>query len=251
MNKTPWNTPENNEILISDKKMKFNEFVFSNNNQSFEITDELPSISKEHIAVDFKNFKLSEFLNYLNPDEELATGNLNGDFVLVDPFTNTGIIADLNISKLSFMQVDMGNLSFDAKSLGSDSYDFNVDMKGGEIDLDLKGDYIAFPGGANLDLDLNINQFNMTALTGFSQGEITETDGSFSGNFKLTGTLDQPKYEGSLNFNDADFKIKKFNSAFTLANETLNINNEGLSMDKFTIRDENQNTLIASGKIGT
>ncbi|WP_417370354.1 translocation/assembly module TamB domain-containing protein [Gelidibacter japonicus] len=251
LNKTPWNTPENNEILISDKKMEFNEFVFSNNNQSFEITDELPSISKEHIAVDFKNFKLREFLNYLNPDEELATGNLNGDFVLVDPFTNTGIIADLNISKLSFMQVDMGNLSFDAKSLGSDSYDFNVDMKGGEIDLDLKGDYIAFPGGANLDLDLNINQFNMTALTGFSQGEITETDGSFSGNFKLTGTLDQPKYEGSLNFNDADFKIKKFNSAFTLANETLNINNEGLSMDKFTIRDENQNTLIASGKIGT
>ncbi|MCK0114605.1 translocation/assembly module TamB [Gelidibacter sp. F63206] len=251
LNKTPWKIPENNEILISDKKMEFNEFIFSSDNQSFEITDKLSSVSKEHIAVDFKNFKLSELLSYLNPEEQLTTGNLNGNFVLVDPFTNTGIIADLDISQLSFMQVDLGSLNLDAKSLGSDSYDFNVDMKGGEIDLDLKGDYIAFPGGANLDLDLNINQFNMKALTGFSQGEIIETDGSFSGNFKLTGTLDQPKYEGNLNFNDADFKIKKFNAAFTLANETLYINNEGLSMDKFTIRDENQNTLIASGKIGT
>lgn len=251
LNKTPWNTPENNEILISDKKMEFNEFIFSHENQSFEITDDLPSVSKTHIAVDFKNFKLSEFLNYLNPDEELATGNLNGDFVLVEPFSNTGIIANLDISELSFMQVDMGNFSLDAKSLGSDSYDFNVVMKDGEIDLDLKGDYVAIPGGANIDLDLNINQFNMKGLTGLSQGEITDTDGSFSGKFKLNGTLDKPKYEGSLTFKDADFKIKAFNTAFTLAKETLNITNEALSLDKFTITDENQNTLVASGKIGT
>lgn len=251
LNKTPWDTPENNEILISKKKMEFNDFIFSHDNQSFEITDDLPSVSKPHIAVDFKNFKLSEFLNYLNPEEELATGNLNGDFILVEPFINTGIIADLDISTLSFMQVDMGNLSLNAQSLGSDSYDFNVDINGGEIDMDLKGDYIAIPGGAELDLDLDINQFNMKALTGFSQGEITETDGSFSGKFKLNGTLDKPQYAGSLTFNDADFKIKMFNSAFTLPKETLKINNEGLAMDKFTIRDENENTLVASGKIGT
>lgn len=251
LNKTPWYTPENNEILISDKKIEFNEFIFSHENQSFEITDDLSSVSKAHIAVDFENFKLSEFLNYLNPDKELATGNLNGDFVLVEPFSNTGIIADLDISQLSFMQVDMGNLNLDAKSLGSDSYDFNVEMNGGEIDLDLKGDYVAIPGGANLDLNLDIKKFNMKALTGFSQGEITDTNGSFSGKFKLNGTLDKPRYEGSLTFNDADFKIKAFNSAFTLAKETLNINNEALSFNNFTIRDENDNTLMASGMIGT
>src|SRR5690606_8476687 len=87
LNKNPWHTPENNEILISNKKMEFNEFLFSYDNQSFEITDKLPTIAKEHIAVDFKNFKLSEFLSYLNPEEQLATGNINGDFVLVEPFT--------------------------------------------------------------------------------------------------------------------------------------------------------------------
>lgn len=251
LNATPWNTPQNNEILISDKNMEFNDFIFSHDNQSFEITDDLSTISEKHIAVDFKNFKISEFLNYLNPEQQLATGNINGDFVLVEPFTNTGIIADLDISDLSFMQVDLGVMNLDAKSLGSNSYDFNIDMKDGEIDLDLNGDYVAVPGGANLDLNLDINKFNMKALTGFSQGEVTETDGSFSGNFKLNGTLDQPKYEGSLKFNDADFKIKMFNTAFTLANETLNVNNTAFSMDHFTITDENNNTLVASGKIGT
>ncbi len=250
INKAPWNSPESNEILLSDKKLVFNDFNFDRADQSFEITDKLSTISKEHIAVQFQNFKLSEFLNYLNPQKELATGNLNGDFILEDPFSNTGIVADLGIEQLSLMQVDLGNLNLDAKSLGNDSYDFNVDMNGGEIDLDLKGDYVAIPGGANLDLNLDINRFNMKALTGFSQGEITETDGSFSGNFKLNGTLEKPIYEGKLNFKDADFKIKMFNAAFTLADETLHIDNVGISMDKFTILDENQNTLIASGKIG-
>ena len=250
LNKAPWNTPENNEILISDKKMVFNDFVFSRKDQSFEITDKLPAMSAEHMAVHFQNFKLSEFLNYLNPDKELATGNLNGDLILEDPFINTGIIADLDMSSLSLMQVDLGNLSIDGKSLGNNSYDFNVAMNGGEIDLDLKGDYVAIPGGAKLDLKLDINQFNMKALTGFSQGEITETDGSFSGNFKLNGTLEEPTYDGHLNFKDADFKIRMFNAAFTLADETVNIDNVGLSMDNFTVRDENQNTLIVSGKIG-
>ncbi|MGJ8590940.1 MAG: translocation/assembly module TamB domain-containing protein [Aquaticitalea sp.] len=251
LNKTPWNTPETNEIIFTENKLAFTDFRFSKNDQSVEITDKLPSISKDHIAIDFKNFKLSEFLSYLNPDEKLATGNLNGDFVLQEPFADTGIVADLDISQLSFMQVDMGTLSLDAKSLGGNSYDFNADMKGGEIDLDLKGDYIANESGANLDLNLDINQFNMKALTGFSQGQLTETDGSFSGNFKLSGTTTEPRYEGYLDFKDADFKIAMFNSAFTLTKENLQINNDGLSMDNFTIRDENQNTLVATGMIGT
>ncbi|MEO6348704.1 MAG: translocation/assembly module TamB domain-containing protein, partial [Aquaticitalea sp.] len=251
LNKTPWTTPENNEIIYTKNKLAFNDFRFSNGDQSVEITDKFPSITKDHVAIDFKNFKLSEFLSYLNPDNELATGNLNGNFVVEEPFTNTGIIADLDISQLSFMDVDMGTLSLDAKSLGGRSYDFNADIKGGEIDLDLKGDYVANTSGANLNLDLNINQFNMKALTGFSQGQITETDGSFKGNFKLSGTPTAPKYDGQLTFNDADFKVAMFNAAFTLSNENLKVDNQGLVMDNFTIRDENQNTFVMSGKIGT
>ncbi|TDU42957.1 uncharacterized protein DUF490 [Gelidibacter sediminis] len=251
LNKSPWKVPESNEILIRNQKLEFNDFIFSRENQTFEMTDKFPSISKDHIAAEFKNFKLSELLNYLNPEDELATGNLNGTFILEDPFTNTGIVADLNIQSLSFMQVDMGTLSLDAKSLGFDTYDFNVDIDGGEIDLNLTGDYVAVQNDAQLDMTLDINRFNMAALTGFSQGEIIDTDGSFSGNFKLNGTLSAPKYEGNLHFNNADFKIRRFNSAFTLANETLKITNDGLSMDNFTILDENLNKMVASGRIGT
>ena len=251
LNKALWTIPQDNEIIITETKLEFNDFIINKDNQSVEITDKLPSINKNHIALNYKNFELSEVFDYLNPDDQLASGTLSGSFIVEDPFTETGLVANLDISQLQMMDVDMGTLSIDAKSLGGNSYDFNAALQGGDIDLEVTGDYLANVEGARLDLNLDINEFKMDALTGFSQGEISETDGSFTGNFTVNGTTKEPRYEGSLNFSNADFKIAMFNSAFTLADETLNMNNEGINMTDFTVLDENQNTFVMSGTIGT
>ncbi len=251
VNSNPWETPQDNEIIITENNLDFNNFRFNRNNQSVEFSNKAPNVSKDHIAINFKNFELSAFLNYLNPEEKLATGNLNGDFILEEPFGNTGIIADLEINKLNILDVDLGTLSVDAKSLGGNSYDFKMSVKEGAVDLDLTGDYIATTNDAKLDLDLKINEFKMKALEGFSMGAIKNGDGSFSGKFTVSGTRLNPKYEGNLSFNDADFTITQLNAPFTLANENLKIDNEGVYMDHFTVRDENNNTFVVSGEVGT
>lgn len=251
LNKNTWSIPIDNEVILTENKLAFNKFKINKNAQSIEITDALQSVEKEHIAIRYNNFKVSEVLNYLNPKSNLATGVLNGDFILEEPFKNTGVLADLDITQLNVMDVDLGVLSVDAKALGANNYDINASLKEGEIDLNLKGDYVAKNTEAALDLSLDINRFNMEALTGFSQGEIRETAGGFSGNFKLNGTTKAPKYQGQLNFDNANFKLAMFNAAFSLKNETLKINNDEVSMNDFTIRDENQNAFIVSGNIGT
>lgn len=251
LNSGKWVTPENNEALILAQKLKFNDFNFSRNSQTVEVTHALDGITRDHVAIDFKNFELSEILSYLNPEEELAKGILDGNFVLEDPYTNTGILADLNISKLDFLNVDLGTMSIDAKSQGGDKYDFKLDLQGGEVALDLAGEYLAKEKDPELDMDLNIKEFRMKALEGFSQGEIINGDGAFSGDFHIKGNLKEPEYDGELNFKDAGFKVAKLNSGFNLKNETLKINNKGLFMDSFVIRDENDNTFSIDGNIGT
>ncbi len=248
--KNPWRVPANNEVLLSESKIEFNEFRFSRNDQSLEFTDKLPN-EKDHVGVLFENFKLSEFLNYLNPEEKLATGILNGQVVVEDIFGSTGLLADIDIQQLSLLDVNLGTLSVDAGSTGGNGYDFNAALKEGAIDMDITGDYVATTETPNLNLDIDINEFKMKALEGFTQGEVTEADGSFSGQFTVNGTLDEPVYKGNLLFSNADFKVAKLNAAFTLADEELNIDNKGLSMSDFTIADENGNTFAASGSIGT
>ncbi|WP_256867451.1 translocation/assembly module TamB domain-containing protein [Winogradskyella forsetii] len=251
LNKEKWMIPASNEIVFVDKNLEFTDFKITKNNQSIEITDKLPNFTKQHIAIEFGNFEINEVFNYLNPETEIASGQLNGNFILEDPFANTGLVADLSIEQFNVLNTDLGVLSINGNSLGAGSYAFNAGLKGGDIDFDLVGDYMVSNNTANLDLNLDINTFKMKALNTLSLGEIKETDGSFSGAFKVTGTTTDPQYNGSITFDNAGFNIAKLNTKFKMANETLNIDNDGLSMSNFTISDENNNDLVLSGDIGT
>ena len=251
LNSNTWKISKNNEVILENNKLSFSDFKISKDNQSIEITDKIARISKDHIALNYKNFEINEVFNYLSPENEIATGILNGDFILEQPFEDTGIIANLNISQLQVLKTDFGKLSLDAKSLENEKYDFNAALKGGAIDLDLKGDYLVDNNNANLNLDLAINSFKMEALNTLSLGEIKETSGSFSGDFKVTGKTTDPKYKGSLHFTNAAFNVTKLNAKFNLKDETLVIDNSGLSMNNFTVLDAEKNSLVLSGDVKT
>ena len=250
-NQEPWLVPANNKMVYTGNSLNFTNFKISNGNQSVELTDSLQNITKEHVAIDFKRFNLADFLSYFNTESKLASGTINGDFILEEPFKDTGILADLEINTLEILKANLGTLAITGRSLGGNNYAFNSTLKGGDIDLDLVGDYGANKTGANLDLRLDINAFKMQALEKFSQGYLKNTSGDFSGNFKLSGTSTNPIYQGKLDFNAAKFNIAMFNAAFTLENETLSANNKGITLSNFTIKDDNNNNLIVSGDIGT
>lgn len=252
LNKRQWLIPNTNEIVLTDKNIDFNDFTISRDKQSIEITDKLPNIEKSHIALDFKNFKISEIFSYLNPEAQLATGQLNGNVILENPFAETGLLADLSIENFTVLETDMGTFSMNGNSLNNNnSYAFNARLKGGDIDFDLFGDYTATATAADLDLNLNINEFKMKALNTLALGEVKNAVGSFNGKFKVTGTTADPIYNGALNFNNAGFNIAKLNTIFSMPNETLNVNNAGLTMSNFTILDANKNALVLSGEVGT
>ncbi|NNE32814.1 MAG: translocation/assembly module TamB [Winogradskyella sp.] len=251
LNNGKWTIPEDNQMILTETKLAFNKFKISKNNQSIEVTNKLQSVQKDHVALDFQNFEINEVFNYLNPESKITEGNLNGDFILENPFGETGLLADLSISNFEILNTDLGVLSVNGNALSANNYAFNIGLKGGAIDLDLVGDYIARTNDAELDLELRINQFKMEALNTLSLGEIKNGQGNFTGNFTVTGSTINPKYSGELNFNDAQFNISKLNTPFKLVSETLNINNEGISMDNFVVRDDNNNSLVMSGFIGT
>jgi len=251
INSNSWKIPAENEAILKGDSLIFNNFEISRNTQSIIITDKRPEISNLHTAFEFKNFNLNEILNYLNPQSELAKGKLNGHLILENPFEKTGIIAEIDISDLTVLDTDLGNLSLDAKSLGGDNYDFDASLKQKNVDLTLTGDYDVSEEIPKIDLDIDINEFKMKALNTLSLGEVEEGKGSFSGQFEVTGTTKNPQYQGQLKFNEAGFKISKLNTNFLLKDEILNIDNDGLSMNNFTIRDVNDNKLIVSGDIRT
>ncbi len=251
LNKVNWDIRPNNQITWSKNSLEFTDFTLSRNNQSLTVNNKMPNVQKEHIGVNFENFTLASILSYLNPEQDLANGKLSGNFIVQDPFTKPGMLADLSIADFKVMQIDMGRLSLNAQSGSNNNYDFDLDIKEGNIDLDLTGGYQASETAAQLDLNLDLNEVKMKAVEAFSFGEITDGNGSFSGNIQLSGTTAEPQYSGDLLFTDAGFKVAKLNTTFVLPNESLRLDNQGLYFNNFTIQDQNSNTFIVSGDVLT
>ena len=251
LNREPWTINPDNKIILAEALTRFENFTMSRNSQQLTVRNDMPGVTQKHIGVEFNGFKLSTLLSYLNPEEDLADGDLNGTFIVENPSGKTGLLADLDINKFTLSGVDMGTLSLNAKSENGSSYDLNLGIKGGAADLDLTGSYAASPDAAKLDLNLALNKVEMKTLEAFSGGELKESSGNLTGNLKIVGTTVEPQYEGAITFTNAKVKITKLNADFLLAQETLKLDNKGLYFDNFSIQDVDNNKFIVNGNLGT
>jgi hypothetical protein len=246
-----WQIPSNNSATYTNKKLTFTNFNFSNNNQQVAFLSNLENIENDHIALTYGNFKLKELFNYLNPEQQLVKGTVNGEFIIENPFANSGIIADASVSNLTLVNTDFGTMSLEAKSLESNHYNFSTQISGGVTKLNLNGDYFVENNDAMLNMQLAIENFDMKALETLSFGEIKKANGQLTGNFSISEKLSNPQYKGEINFLDASITAKKLNTQFTLVDEKLSVNNDGLQLNNFKVLDAENNQLSLSGKIGT
>ena len=251
LNYSEWKIPESNEVLIGDKSIQFNDFRMSRNNQEIEISNSMPEAQKEHIGIGFKNFNLEALFSYLNPEKSLASGNLNGNFIIEEPFKNTGLLANLEIQDLNVMEVPLGVLNLEAIAEGGQNYNLDLSIKGGNADLDLTGTYVAAETGAEVDLDLQLNELKMEAIEGFSDGAINTASGSVSGKMNVNGTIAEPKYDGDFRFDNAAFTVATLNAPFRIDDEILKIDTDGVYFDDFKINDTKNNSFVVNGEVLT
>ncbi|NKI25793.1 translocation/assembly module TamB [Arenibacter sp. 6A1] len=250
-NKKQWQIPADNQLLYAPNYIKAKDFILSRNQQELAVSSAFSDQQKEHIGVQFSNFRLSTFSSLLNPDESLAKGTLKGNFILEDPFGSTGLVTDLAIDQLEVTGIPLGHLATRATSKNGNNYDFDLKVNGGDLDLSVNGDFIAAESGAQLNLDLLLNELKIKALEQFAPGAITETSGSVNGKFKVSGTLAEPLYQGSFNFDKAGLLLKSLNTRFTMADETVSLDNKGIYLRNFTITDANNNRFALDGEVGT
>ncbi|MBD3627766.1 hypothetical protein, partial [Cyclobacterium sp.] len=224
LNKKRWSVPEVNEVWFADSSLVFNDFTFSRENQNLSFYNKPEGNT---IGLKFENFRLATFTSLLNPDEMVATGRVDGDFVVENPFGATGLLADISISDLNVLQVPLGNLALNAASkTDQKNYDFNLALRDEGIELELGGDYLADTSGAQLNLNLDMEKLEMAVLEGLSQGAISGAEGYLSGAFSVNGKTNAPEYQGKLRFNNTAFKVATLNAGFSLKDEEITLDNQ-------------------------
>ncbi|PIB38693.1 translocation/assembly module TamB domain-containing protein [Maribacter sp. 4G9] len=251
LNKKLWQVPEDNKIVIAESYTDFQNLILSRNNQSFQISTKVPKMNTDHIGIIFENFQLQSLLSLLNPDEPIAKGKVEGNFVILNPYDATGLVSELDISEFRLMGNPLGTLSLNASSKSLNDYDFNLILKDGGADLRLTGDYIAKQNDADLNLELDIQKFQTRIIQGFLRDQISNPSGYLSGSMLFNGSLSNPDYSGRLNFNDVGLTLADYKTNLNINEQQLYLNEEEITFNAFKVNDSDNGTFTLDGTIIT
>ncbi len=248
LNYQPWQIAPNNLIVIGKNGLNASNFVLSNQTQSINLQSQSKS-NNAPLAIDFKNFKIETLTSIVEKDSLLIGGAINGNALLSNLNSSPVFTSDLSIKDFNFKADTLGDIALKVNNRLANTLTANIAITGQGNQVNLDGFYKTNNGIFNMDL--NIKKLNIKSVQGFTMGNITQSSGFLTGNFKLTGNADAPKVRGDLQFNNGAFRVKPLNSYFTLLNDKITLNDDGILFNKFSLDDSATNKLVVNGLIYT
>lgn len=251
LNYERWIVDGDNKIQYLDKDINAHNFNLSKDAQQLNINSAGPEANTP-LHIDFKNFNMSTLTGFVQNDSLLVNGLLNGNAVVLNIQKQPTFTADLAVSNLSVYKDTIGNLTAKVNNNITNTYHADVSLKGYGNDVKINGDYVIKPANSSYDFVVDLVSMQMKSIEGFSQGAIKDARGNIFGKIAINGSLEKPNIDGKIHFNNTAFNVSKLNNIYKIDKEAIAIiNNKGIEINKFTIRDTINNAIVIDGVINT
>jgi len=244
-----WAVNSDNALEFGSKGLLAKDFSISNGGQVLSVNSDSQTMNAP-MTVNFKSFKIETLTRAAEQDSLQVGGVIDGNVHLSNLQKAMTFTADLNIRDFNFKEDTVGNIALKVNNQTADAYAADVSITGKGNQVNMKGLYYTNPAG-KLDLDLNIISLNMKGIEGFSFGSLRNASGTISGDLKIAGTTSAPEVRGSVNFNKVGFNVAMLNSYFTMPNESITFNNDGILFNDFTLVDSLGNKAVIAGTVYT
>jgi len=205
----------------------------------------------DDLNIGIKNFKLEDISHIVEKDSSFVKGNVDGNVLLKRINNSYGIIADANIFNLNIRNVPIGNLYVKAVNPTAERFDLDVKLSGADNNLTANGYFIPNGGSNSLNIKTDIQSLSMKTVEAFSMGEISESSGTVTGGFLVTGKPQNPDVTGTLTFNNAFLNPKFLNNRLEMKHESIELKHNGVYFDNFSLLDANQHATTVNGAIKT
>lgn len=243
-----WDLDES-EINIIGKGLSIDKFRIHNGSQSLSVDGGINSGHPDTLRVKMENFDLSS-LNQFQKKNLVLCGNAAGSaYLFTEPESDLGMLLNFQLDSLGISGAELGDIAvssqIDEEKKAVDLRLRNV-LNGKEI-IDLNGTLI--PKGRSLDIEADINGFNIKAAEPFLSNVFEEMGGKMSGRFLLRGKTDNIgiSSEGA-RFEDTLLKISATGAPYTL-NGPFSLNNDGIRFDGIDISDNSKGRATLDGTL--
>lgn len=235
----------NNQIVFdkSFQNFNFDNIILTHGNQEITFMGDIKGKTYKDLKLSFKNVDL----NQITPADPKFVFNGNLD-AIINYKQDKSIFqptASIQIDSLNINTVNLGHLNFDIT--GDETFKkFAVNSSIENENLEsfgVNGKFEIVEKSTILDLELNLDRFNLGILGPLGGEVISNIRGFASGNASITGNLKKPEINGRLYVDDAGLKIPYLNVDYSLSKRTV----VDLTDEKFLFK----NDVLTDTKFGT
>ncbi len=219
-----WYLNENNnrlnKVVFDDNfnEIRIDSLVLSRENQLIQLAGVLRDSTYKDLKVRFKDVNIGD----VTPDIDSLRlkGNMNGKFDFIQKngayYPNSTItIDDVNINETPF-----GDLSL--KIDGNEDltkYRINTTLTNNDVkSINAVGEIDVSPKNPQIQLNVDLNQFNMQAFSPFGGDVISNIRGLISGNARVSGNYKSPDIVGRFTLENSGLKVPYLNTDFDIEN---------------------------------
>ncbi len=251
LNYDQWEVNPGNRIVFGTNGIQANDFELSFAGQQMRMQSQADTFNAP-IDLLFENFRIETFSNMLESDFLKMGGGLNGQATVSRLASQPLFVSNLGIEQFYFGKDTIGNVDINVHNQQENIFNAAISITGNGNEVLLSGDFIAPPNETpQLDFKLALQPLTMKTVEAFSLGYLRETAGTVAGELSIKGTTETPKIDGELVFEDTRMNVGMINATFSIDNQRIQFEPQGLRFNRFELRDTKNNLARLNGIINT
>ncbi len=251
LNYESWDVNPGNALYFGPQGLRAEQFVLTQNGQTLMLQSQEPVLNAP-LELLFDNFRIETFSQILESEMLNMGGGINGMATLSRLESSPVFVSDLVIEQFYFGRDTIGDILAKVNNERENIFHAEIDIVGNGNHVSLAGDFIALPGQTpTLDFDLALRPMTLKTIEAFSMGYLRNTAGNIEGNLKIGGTTSAPLINGALNFEDAALNVAMLNASFTVDDQQILFDKQGIRFNRFELRDRQNNIARLNGTVLT
>ncbi|MGB2245168.1 MAG: translocation/assembly module TamB domain-containing protein, partial [Flavobacteriaceae bacterium] len=204
----------------ANQQLSLLDFSVKTNQQSLSTDFQYTSINDFSLKVKTENLKLNPILP--EGDKFNFWGTLNSEVTIVQNDQQTSASIAIGLDDLEINKVYLGDLSFNVEGNPQfKTYTVSTQLeKDNSITLKGSGNIYIPNQLPNLNIDLELQDFDISFLSSLGKTKITNSTGNLTGDLNLWGDFKDLKLAGNTVLNEGGFFIPSINARYELAEST-------------------------------
>ena len=235
-----------NKVIVNSTldSITIEEIVMNNDNrEQIRLKGQLADSTYKDLELQFKIVSLNKITPAI--DSLNLKGEINGTLNVLQKDNIYLPVCNLDISKFSVNDIDLGNLTIGVVG-NRDLSEFSVNSQIKENGLEKFGVFGKVTRGAEIpqaDLVATFSDFNMEPFSPLGKDIVSNIRGKLNGTAQIIGDIRNPYIDGLLTMNNAGISVPYLNVDYDFgANSAVRLSDQTFDFQNITLTDVNLNT---------